>query len=88
MAVWAGLFGVHPQTAYRWFREDRMPVPARRLPGGDDRGRGATPGRATDGFGEGSGAIGDLRTRNAVLVEEHRRDQLVIEDPIKDGGRD
>ena len=22
---------VHPQTAYRWFREDRMPVPARRL---------------------------------------------------------
>lgn len=26
--------GVHPQTAYRWFREDRMPVPARRLASG------------------------------------------------------
>jgi putative resolvase len=25
---------VHPQTAYRWFREDRMPVPARRLESG------------------------------------------------------
>ena len=25
---------VHPQTAYRWFREDRMPVPARRLASG------------------------------------------------------
>jgi hypothetical protein len=35
-----------------------------------------------------SGAIGDLRTRNAVLVKDHRRDQLVVEDPIKDGGRD
>jgi putative resolvase len=26
--------GVHPRTAYRWFREDRMPVPARRLESG------------------------------------------------------
>jgi len=26
--------GVHPQTAYRWFREDKMPVPARRLESG------------------------------------------------------
>lgn len=26
--------GVHPQTAYRWFREDRMPVRARRLESG------------------------------------------------------
>jgi putative resolvase len=25
---------VHPQTAYRWFREGVMPVPARRLPSG------------------------------------------------------
>jgi putative resolvase len=25
---------VHPQTAYRWFREGTMPVPARRLPSG------------------------------------------------------
>src|SRR3981189_1896834 len=27
-------FGVHPQTACRWFRVDRMPVPARRVPSG------------------------------------------------------
>jgi putative resolvase len=33
-AEWARSFGVHPQTEYRWFREDRMPVPARRLPEG------------------------------------------------------
>jgi hypothetical protein len=26
--------GVHPQTAYRWFRDGTMPVPARRLPSG------------------------------------------------------
>jgi putative resolvase len=26
--------GVHPQTAYRWFRQGTMPVPARRLPSG------------------------------------------------------
>jgi putative resolvase len=25
---------VHPNTAYRWFREDKMPVPARRLASG------------------------------------------------------
>jgi putative resolvase len=31
LAEWARANGVHPQTAYRWFREDRMPVPARRL---------------------------------------------------------
>jgi hypothetical protein len=29
VAGWARSFGVHPQTAYRWFREGRMPVPAR-----------------------------------------------------------
>ncbi|GGL16089.1 hypothetical protein GCM10010094_91220 [Streptomyces flaveus] len=23
--------GIHPQTAYRWFREGRLPVPARRI---------------------------------------------------------
>ncbi|MEV4729824.1 IS607 family transposase [Saccharopolyspora sp. NPDC049426] len=34
LAEWARLQGVHPQTAYRWFREDRMPVPARRLESG------------------------------------------------------
>jgi len=34
LAEWARSFGVHPQTVYRWFREDRMPVPARRLPSG------------------------------------------------------
>ncbi len=28
---WAGAQGVHPVTAYRWFREGRLPVPARRV---------------------------------------------------------
>jgi len=48
LAEWARANGVHPQTGYRWFREDRMPVPARRLESGtiwvdatptDDAGR-------------------------------------------------
>ena len=34
MAEWARANGVHPQTAYRWFRQDRLPVPARRLESG------------------------------------------------------
>jgi putative resolvase len=34
LAEWARENGVHPQTAYRWFREDRMLVPARRLESG------------------------------------------------------
>ncbi|MEB3071937.1 IS607 family transposase [[Mycobacterium] vasticus] len=34
LAEWARASGVHPQTAYRWFREGRMPVPARRLESG------------------------------------------------------
>ncbi len=31
LAEWARANGVRPQAAYRWFREDRMLVPARRL---------------------------------------------------------
>jgi putative resolvase len=34
LAGWARANGVHPQTAYRWFRQGTMPVPARRLPSG------------------------------------------------------
>ncbi|MET7333774.1 IS607 family transposase [Nonomuraea sp. NPDC005650] len=34
LAEWARSQGIHPQTAYRWFREGKMPVPARRLPTG------------------------------------------------------
>jgi putative resolvase len=34
LATWAHANGVHPQTAYRWFRQGTMPVPARRLPSG------------------------------------------------------
>jgi putative resolvase len=33
-AAWAPANGVHPQTAYRWFRRGTMPVPVRRLPSG------------------------------------------------------
>lgn len=28
LSEWADLQGVHPQTAYRWFREGMLPVPA------------------------------------------------------------
>ena len=34
LAGWARVNRVHPQTAYRWFGLDRMPVPARRLASG------------------------------------------------------
>jgi putative resolvase len=34
LAAWARANGVHPQTAYRWFRQGRLPVPARRLASG------------------------------------------------------
>lgn len=34
LAEWARVTRVHPQTAYRWFRQDRMPVPARRQASG------------------------------------------------------
>src|SRR6266540_3809492 len=50
LAEWARANGVHPQTAYRWFRQDTMPVPARRLPSGtilvDAAGSGSPAGRA------------------------------------------
>jgi len=48
VAEWARSNGVHPQTAYRWFREDKMPVPARRLESGTiwvDAGPADTTGR-------------------------------------------
>ena len=31
LTQWARSQGIHPQTAYRWFREDRLPVPAVRV---------------------------------------------------------
>lgn len=31
LTEWARLRGVHPQTAYRWFREGMLPVPAVRV---------------------------------------------------------
>lgn len=34
LAEWARNNGIHPQTAYRWFREGKMPVPARKLDSG------------------------------------------------------
>ncbi len=34
LAEWARSQGVHPQTAYTWVREDRMPMPFRRPPTG------------------------------------------------------
>jgi predicted site-specific integrase-resolvase len=31
LTEWARAQGVHPQTAYRWFREGTLPVPAVRV---------------------------------------------------------
>ena len=31
LTEWARVQGVHPQTAYRWFREGMLPVPAVRV---------------------------------------------------------
>ncbi len=31
LTEWAKAQGVHPQTAYRWFREGTLPVPAQRV---------------------------------------------------------
>ena len=31
LAEWARVQGVHPQTAYRWFREGTLPIPAVRV---------------------------------------------------------
>jgi putative resolvase len=48
LAEWARVNRVHPQTAYRWFREGRMPVPAGRLASGTiwvDAAPGACGGR-------------------------------------------
>jgi putative resolvase len=48
LAEWARANGVHPQAAYRWFREGRMPVPARRLESGTiwvDAAPAGEPGR-------------------------------------------
>lgn len=34
LAEWARAEGIHPQTAYRWFRQGKMPVPADKTPSG------------------------------------------------------
>jgi putative resolvase len=34
LADWARAEGVHPKTAYRWFRHGKMPVPAEKTPSG------------------------------------------------------
>lgn len=31
LSGWADTQGIHPQTAYRWFREGTLPVPARQV---------------------------------------------------------
>ena len=31
LSEWANHQGIHPQTAYRWFREGNLPVPARKI---------------------------------------------------------
>ena len=34
LADWARLEGIHPKTAYRWFRTGQMPVPAEKVASG------------------------------------------------------
>jgi len=34
LADWARLEGIHPKTAYRWFRTGQMPVPAEKVAAG------------------------------------------------------
>ncbi len=52
LAEWAQLQGVHPQTAYRWFREGTLPVPAARVgPRMILVAPEAVPERKVDGFG-------------------------------------
>ena len=31
LSEWANVQGVHPQTAYRWFRQGTLPIPARKM---------------------------------------------------------
>jgi len=33
VAEWAAAQHIHPETAYRWFRQGRLPVPAERVAG-------------------------------------------------------
>ena len=33
LSEWAEAQHIHPQTAYRWFRDGRLPVPAQRVGG-------------------------------------------------------
>ena len=49
LAEWARSYGVHPQTAYRWFREGKLPVPAERLPTGTIVVKGAGRASAAEG---------------------------------------
>lgn len=34
LSVWAKKQGIHYQTAWRWFKEGKMPVRAERMPSG------------------------------------------------------
>ncbi len=31
LSEWANIQGIHPQTAYRWFRQGTLPIPARKM---------------------------------------------------------
>jgi putative resolvase len=50
LTEWARAQGVHPQTAYRWFREGTLPVPAVRV---NSRSVLVAPDTATAATGEG-----------------------------------
>ena len=46
---WAAREGVHYQTAWRWWRDGKLPVPARQTGDGHDPGGGARCGRCAAG---------------------------------------
>jgi len=59
---WALSQGIHPQTAYRWYRQGKLPVPARKMGKLILVGDLEAPARQERG-GTGVSAISEIRER-------------------------
>ncbi len=90
LAEWAASQGVHPQTAYRWFRQGRLPVPAQRVGGlimvgdlsGDDRsstGRTAVYARVSSADQKADLDAQVTRVTAWATAKGYSVDQVVIE---------
>ncbi|WP_073948455.1 IS607 family transposase [Streptomyces kebangsaanensis] len=66
LTEWAKTQGVHPQTAYRWFREGTLPVPAQRV--------GPRTILVNVGVNAAPGAIGGLGLYARVSSHEQKTD--------------